>query len=167
MNQDFLPQGYEPPKSQLGNYMKLQQGDNRFRVLSKPIIGWLDWDNNKPLRFRSNEKPSAPINPAKPIKHFWAFVVWNYETKSLQILEITQSGIQQQITGIARDPDWGSPFDYDLSINKTGQEKETKYVVNPKPHKAIADEIQSALISAKINLEALFSGGDPFEGGAQ
>ena len=29
------------------------------------------------------------------IKHFWAFVVWNYNDNLIQILEITQATIQR------------------------------------------------------------------------
>lgn len=168
MSNDFLPENYEAPKGGGGNYFKFQQGDNRFRILSKPIIGWLDWDhNNKPVRVRSSNPKPSPFNPAKAVKHFWAFVVWNYEASALQILEITQAGIQSQIQNLARDEDWGSPFNYDICVTKTGQDKETKYAVNPKPHKPITDEMQSAMIATPIDLDQLFSGGDPFAGGQQ
>ena len=109
-----------------------------------------------------NNKPAHPISPDRSMKHFWAFVVWNYEAKELQILEITQSSIQQHITAITRDPDWGVPFEYDFSVFKTGQKLETEYTVSPKPHKKISDEMQSALIATPINLDALFDGADPF-----
>jgi hypothetical protein len=166
MSNDFLPENYEAPKSGGGNYYKLQQGDNRFRILSKPIIGWLDWSvDNKPIRTRSTEPKPQPINAAKSVKHFWAFVVWNYESSVLQILEVTQSGIQNGIQTLARDPDWGSPFGYDICINKSGQDKETRYAVSPKPHKPLSKDIDAALLETPIELEQLFVGGDPFNKG--
>ena len=60
MNSEFLPEGYEAPQG-TGNYMKLQSGENKFRILSKPIIGWLDWKDNKPHRFRMKERPEKPM----------------------------------------------------------------------------------------------------------
>jgi hypothetical protein len=36
-----------------------------------------------------------------PAKHFWAFVVWNFEAKQVEILEITQVTIQIAFTSIA------------------------------------------------------------------
>lgn len=160
-NSDFLPDGYEAPKSST-NYLKLEKGENRFRILSRPIIGWLDWQDNKPLRFRMDQKPKSPVDSKKPIKHFWAFVVWDYKTASVRILEITQATIQQAITGFSRDADWGNPFDYDIKVMRTGDGMETEYAVNPVPHKKAAPEIMAALVAKPVNLDALYDGEDPF-----
>ena len=44
----FLPENYKSPE---GNYMKLQDGENTFRVLSSAIVGWEYWNrDNKPVR---------------------------------------------------------------------------------------------------------------------
>lgn len=160
---DFLPAEYTAPTGGSHNYFKFEKGENRFRILSKPIIGWLDWADKKPLRFKFDQKPAASIDPKKPVKHFWAFVVWNYKTETLQILEITQSTIQGAIQSLTRDEDWGNPFLYDIKVIKTGEGMETAYAVNPVPHKPVSKEIQAELVHSNINLEALFVGGDPFE----
>lgn len=160
-NTDFLPNDYETPKSG-SHYLKLQDGENKFRILSRPIIGWLDWDDKKPLRFRMNEKPAKSIDPKKPIKHFWALVVWDYSDSKVKILEITQSSIQGAIQSLTKDADWGSPFEYDIKVIRTGKDLDTKYTVNPVPHKPIAQEIREALIATPVNLEALYDGEDPF-----
>jgi len=158
---DFLPEGYEQPKTG-GNYLKFEKGENRFRILSKPIVGWLDWDNNnKPLRFRMPDKPK-PINPKKAVKHFWAFVVWDYKSESIKVLEITQSSIQSAITGLTRDGDWGSPFGYDIKVNKTGEGLDTEYTINPVPHKEVSAEIKAAFAAKRVELERLFDNEDPF-----
>lgn len=162
MSNDFLPQEYDVPVSASG-YMKLQNGENRFRILSKPIIGWLDWKDKKPLRFRINEKPAKPVDPEKKIKHFWAFVVWDYADSKLKILEITQSTIQSAIQALSKDADWGTPFAYDIKIIRTGDNLETKYAVNPVPHKSAPAEAKEAYLSTPVDLEALFAGEDPFD----
>lgn len=167
-NDPFLPENYEAPKSGGGSYLKFQAGENRFRILSKPIIGWLDWSaDNKPIRTRHTDPKPNPMRADKPVRHFWAMVVWSVENNALMILEITQSGIQSGIQSLVSDPDWGSPFNYDICVTKTGQDKETKYVVNPKPHKPITQEMEAAIVSTPVNLDALFSGGDPFAKGGQ
>ncbi len=158
---DFLPQGYEPPK-QVSGYMKLTEGEHKFRILSKPIVGWLDWIDKKPLRFPLDKKPAAPIDPERPIKHFWAMVVWNYADEAIQILEVTQASIQKRITALANDPDWKDPKNYDLKIVRTGKGMDTEYVVSPVPHKEITPEVIEALVKKPVKLEELFSGGDPF-----
>lgn len=160
-NNDFLPQGYEPPQGN-SNYMKILKGENRIRILSKPIIGWLDWKENKPLRFEMNNKPSAPVDPTKKIKHFWAFCVWNYAEKKVQILEVTQASIQSKINALSKDEDWGSPLNYDLKIIRTGEDMSTSYEVNPVPSKPIDTAIAIEYSAMIIDLNALYKGEDPF-----
>ena len=158
---DFLPTDYEAPKTG-GAYMKLQKGENRFRIMSKPILGWLDWKDNQPHRFRMNEKPTAPFDPSRAVKHFWAFIVWNCNEQQIQILEITQSGIQQAIAALSKDPDWGAPFGYDIKVTRSGEGLDTEYTVSPVPHKPRPDEAVEASNKRPIYLEALYDGADPF-----
>lgn len=163
---EFLPEGYEAPVSG-GGYMKLQDGENRFRILSKPIIGWLDWTaEKKPLRFGYKYKPEKPINPKQAIKHFWAFIVYNHNEKAVQILEITQASIQQALTALNKDEDWGAPFGYDIKINRTGKDMETKYTINPSPKKDLTEEQKKAALEKRVNLNALFQNEDPFAVGS-
>lgn len=162
---DFLPSDYKIPQSG-GNYTKLNKGDNVIRILTSPIIGWEDWTEidgkKKPIRFRMNEKPGAPINKLRPIKHFWAMVVWDYNAKAIQIFQITQSSIQKAIKALVEDEDWGKPFDYDIKITKEGEDLETRYIINPKPKKAVSKEIMAEFDKTEINLDALFTGENPF-----
>lgn len=164
---DFLPNDYEVPSSS-DNYMKFEQGDNKFRILSSPVIGWEYWvsegNSRKPLRKRMDQPFSInEVEEVEKIKHFWAMVVYNYQTKKIQVLEITQKGIQKTLKALAKDEDWGSPvMTYDIVVNKTGEKMETKYEVLPKPAKKIDEMILEAYKDMKINLEALFEGKDPF-----
>lgn len=157
----FLPQDYTSPKS-FNNYMKLQEGENKIRILSRPIIGWEDWLNNKPIRFRMSEKPAKPVDAKKPIKHFWAFVVWNYAEEQIQILHLTQASVRNFIESLSKDQDWGAPFFYDLKIIKTGEGVDTKYMVNPLPHKPVSNEIKEAFHERRCLLDAIFENEDPF-----
>lgn len=161
-NNDFLPQGYEVPKSE-ANYMKFEQGDNKFRALSKPIVGWLDWKDKKPYRFRMDNKPEKPFDPKQDIKHFWAMVVFDYGAKKIAILEITQKGVQNTIQNLALNPDWGSPTNYDITVTKSGSGMETKYATTPAPPKPVHEKIAELYANTPINLELLFEGKDPFD----
>lgn len=163
---DFLPDNYDVP-STAGNYMKFKEGENRFRVLSSPIIGWEFWTEvdgqRKPVRRRMTETISTTEADPSEVKHFWAMPVYNYAEKKIQILEITQKGIQKKVKAYAKDADWGSPVNYDLVVTKTGQALETEYEVIAKPAKELADDIKAQYASMSINLEALYSGDDPFK----
>ena len=168
MTNTFLPSDYEVPST--SNYMKFVAGENRLRILSSPVIGWEYWisdaeGNRKPLR-KKMDNPFSTIEIENPeeIKHFWAMVVYNYQEKRIQILEITQKSIQKTLKALAKDEDWGSPVQtYDIVVTKTGEKMETRYEVLPKPAKAMDVRILKEYKSISINLEALFTGEDPFE----
>lgn len=159
---NFLPKNYEAPKANSG-YMRFQKGENKFRILSEPILGWIDWKDNKPIRYRySDEKPEA-FNESKPVKHFWAMIVWDYLDARVKILEITQATVRDSLMELIRDKDWGDPYHYDIKVIKSGEEKTTKYSVNPLPHKPVSYQIKDAFKAVPIDLEALFEGADPFQ----
>ena len=91
-------------------------------------------------------------------------IVWNYQDEKIQILEITQKGIQRELRNLAKDEDWGSPVDkYDIVITRQGEKLNTEYSVQPKPAKATDKKITEELAKTSIDLEALFKGDDPFK----
>ena len=164
----FLPDNYERPAASGGNYAKLEDGPNKFRILSNAVVGWLYWNNDgKPVRL--TERPDVlpddiRYENGKPdkVKHFWAFVVWNYKDNRIQILEITQVSIQGPLEDLVITADWGDPKEYDITITKKGQKLDTEYTVQPSPHKPVSADAHKAYREARVNLEALFTGGDPF-----
>lgn len=158
---DFLPKNYKVPSSG-DKYMKLEKGKNQFRILSNAVLGWEDWRDNKPVRYTLENKPDHSIDPKRPIKHFWAFVVYNYNEEKVQILEITQKTIQKALNTMISDEAWGDPRNYDISITREGEGMETEYFSNPIPPKPLSADIKEKYDKTKINLEALFSGEDPF-----
>ncbi len=158
---DFIPFDYEEPTSK-NNYFKFKDGENRIRILSKPAMGYEDWKDNKPIRFQMTEKPEAPIDEKKPIRHFWAVIVWNYAEQEIQIMQITQASIRKRFIELAKDKDWGAPFDYDIKITKTGEKFETKYSINPVPHKLVDPSIIKEFHEKRCNLDAIFLNDDPF-----
>lgn len=168
IDMSFLPSEYKVPDN--SNYLKLQDGETRFRILGSAIVGYEYWNtSNKPIRSKTQFK-GVPHDirlddegvPTK-VKHFWAFPVWDYEYKVVKILEITQSGIQNQISAYIEDKDWGSPFGYDLKITRQGKGFDTKYTTIAAPHKPVDPEAVAALAAKPVNLDALFAGGNPFE----
>lgn len=157
----FLPPDYTPPASNSG-YLKFQKGKNKFRFLSSPITGWVYFvkgDDGKTYVHRVKPTEDAPEAHLKA-KHFWSAVVFDYATKSVKILEITQKTIQGGIMSLIQDESWGSPLEYDICITKTGDGMETEYQVVPQPKTEVPKEILKE--AKKINLEALYEGKDPF-----
>jgi hypothetical protein len=161
---NFLPDNYELPKAS-GDYLKLEDGENRLRVLSFPILGWEDWNDKTPVRYRYENKPSMSIDPKKPFKHFWAMIVWNCLLSKVQIWNVTQGTIKHALDALSKDADWGAPFHYDIKVFKSGEKMETKYVITPVSHKPLTQEVLDAFAKKPCYLDALFSNADPFAAG--
>lgn len=171
-NKNFLPEGYEAPKAQSG-YMSLEQGNNKFLILDSAIIGYEYWNTeNKPVRMKEEpkDKPKDLRKNDKgedsKIKHFWAFPVWNFEDGRVQVLEITQSTIQREITNLVNNDDWGTPImTYAITIHREGEKLTTNYTVTPSPAKEIPEEIVKTWEEVKgrgFDLSRLYAGGNPF-----
>lgn len=167
----FLPDEYELPAGP-SKYMKFEEGQNPFRILSKPIIGYEYWTEEKgkrtPNRVRTfDEVPEEFKGKDRAnTKHFWAFVVYNRKAEQVQILEITQRTIMAGIKALVEDADWGSPLKYDIVVTRTktgSREMDVEYSVMPRPHKALEEEVKEQSKEISINLEALYEGEDPFE----
>lgn len=159
----FLPEGYEVPKTSKGGYFKFLKGDNTFRILSKAVVGYENWSNGKPIRFRmtDNLPPASDFDNDKH-KHFWGLVVYNYRDKAVNILQLTQSSIQNEISALSKDEDWGDPMKYDIKVTRTGEGLSTEYTVSPKPHKALSKDVKDAYKNTPVDLTALFTNDNPF-----
>lgn len=165
---EFLPKNYEEPVN-YGNYAKLEEGPNQFRILGSAIIGWEWWEDStdekgqkirRPRRVKDLKEATSP-----ELKHFWAFPVYNYKASKIQILELTQKGIKQNIKGLVDNPKWGDPRGYDIVITriKTGpNDFDVDYTVQPDPKEELNPEISAAYEEMEIDMGALYSGEDPF-----
>jgi hypothetical protein len=168
MAEDFLPDNYEVPTA-ANKYMKFEQGENRFRIMCSPILGWEAWEDlpdgkRNPMRHRMDDAFTMDeVEDPMEIKHFWAMVVWNYKAEKLQILEITQKTIQKFLKSLAKDKDWGTPvLAYDIVVTKRGEKKDTEYDIFPKPKSEVEPTIMQKYLDSNIDLEKLFLGEDPF-----
>jgi hypothetical protein len=163
---DFFPDSdYKVPVT--SDYLnKFPQGETTFRVLSPAIVGYEYFNqDNKPIRQKEQfEGTPDDIKKDASVRHFWACVIWNYEAERIQILEITQKSIMTAIKALIDNPKWGSPKNYDLSITRKGTTmNDTEYAAMPNPAAEVSAEIKKALVARPVNLEALFSSGDPFK----
>lgn len=164
---DFLPTDYKIPQSPSG-FMKFQPGLNSIRILSSAVVGWEYFTKeNKPVRQKEAfEEMPADIKDGGKIKPFWAFVVYNNQTRMIQILELTQKSIMTSIKSLVDNPKWGKPTMYDIAITKSGEGLDTEYSVQGEPPIGEPSaEIKVAYASKYVNLEALFLGLDPFTKG--
>ena len=173
---DFLPEDYQLPQS--SNYMKFQDGENKLRVLNKAVTGTLYWktvnNERKPVRL----KPGVPVpinelelNPktgeVDSPKHFWAFVVYNYKAKRIQVLELTQKSIQKGMLSFIQNKKWGDPKEYDFVVIRENDSGRVNYTVMAEPKEKLPKEIKDIFDNTNIEIEALFENKDPFLVGAE
>lgn len=165
-------------ESQVGNYMKFEDGQNRIRILEKPITGYVYWEDaegnlvpknemagkgGKPVRVKSWEGLTNAQRGA--MKGFAAMVVWNYQAERIQILEVKQVGIMNALEALSLSKSWGDITTFDIVITKTRtgiNPTDVEYSVMPKPKEPVSKEIKEAYKEAHIDLEALYRGEDPF-----
>lgn len=169
----FLPDGTSIPASE-GRYMRFAEGENKFRVLGSAIIGYELWVEGKPVRrkdkseFTPEQLAKADVNKftgnKKVPQYFWAFPVWNYQTKKTEILEITQVTIMRAVEDYLNDDDYGkNPQEYDLIVTRDEGGEKVEYRVKAKPPKEMDDEVKEGSKNFTVNLEALYKGEDPFK----
>ena len=160
----FLPNGYTPQESDTSSkYLRIKQGDNLIRILSKPIIGYMAWKDKSPVRVKNIKESKKHQNMDGNFREFWALVVYSYDNQCICIWEFTQKTILKAIANLVNDKAWGSPLGYDLKITRTGEDMNTEYNVNPYPHKDVPKEIADMYSSTPITLNALYEGEDPFD----
>ena len=160
-------------------YMKFSEGDNTFRILGSfsegtAIQGIEYWKTvegtRKPIRItRDQTIPASELElnprtgePEFP-KYFWAFPVWNYQDKKIQILEITQKTILNYIKKQISNPKWGNPLDYDFTVTKGKPEEKPLYTISNNPKEPLDKEILVQYKALFIDIEALFRGENPFK----
>lgn len=174
----FLPDGYSP--STKGEFMKLGEGANNIRILSKPLIGKLYWvspdgvvrekgkgeKGDKPYRLNyTDELPKEVLD--FQTKEFWMMKVWDYKEGSVKILELTQASILRSLYEFVKDEKWGDLREYDINIKREGSGIDTKYFVMPSPPTQLAPEIKDASEESDIDLTSFLTPvdtSDPFEG---
>jgi len=144
MNDNFLPDGYTAPETE-SHYMELADGLNSIRILSHAVVGYEWWTEGKggerhPARVRTEEEVPEEFRTTfdrrARARHFWAFVVYNYDAKAVQVLVIKQQMIMGAIEALIRNPKWGDPRGFDLLIEKSrtgSRERDVEYSVMPEP----------------------------------
>lgn len=149
-------------------YMKFETGANKFRALSKPISGWVVWEededgNRKPVRTSIIDEPEAPDDdPRNAPKKFLALVVLDRADDEVKILEITQQSVIKAVKAYAANPDWGNPFSYDLTVTKKGEGKKTRYTVVTSPKKPLEKNLVKEAMAKPCNLDAMYEGENPW-----
>ena len=141
---------------------KLGQGETRFRLLEDPIFFYETWVEKSPKRFALTEEiPMDEIGP-DGLKQVMATKAYNYDTKAIQILSISQKTILKPLKKYSDNPKYGHPNKYDILIEKTGEGKNSRYGLTADPKEKINKEVKKADKETVVELEQLMINADPF-----
>lgn len=166
-----IPKGTEIPKAP-SKYTKFEEGANKVRIMSEVVTGWEWWvadgkDKKKPVRVETQEEipQDLRVDSKDAPRNFWAMVVYNYDLKDLQIMQITQKSIMNALMDLENNEDWGDIREFDVTITKkkTGSDAmNVEYSTTPSPKKEMDEGIVKYYEDMDINLKALFDGTDPW-----
>lgn len=171
LNPDFEePKRYKP-------YTQIEEGDNSLRILSEGIFGveyWsetIDPESKKPKNKPTRRPPSeAGSLETDDWSYFYAFFVWNYKTKNIEIFNTAKRGIVKGLRNIINNQKWGDITQYDICITRRqtdkGDPKSVEYSVTPEPKTVLDPKIAKQWEGSGFNrdyLFLLFDGLDPFE----
>lgn len=154
-----LPEGYELPKRGGTDFLSFKEGETKFRILGDIVTGYQYWNiENKPVRSKVPFDP-IPLDDmqesqyGKKVQHFWAIPVYDYATKCVSVLTITQKTVQNAISDFMADKEWGDPEKYDISV-KREDGTPIKYTVMAKPHKEFSETVDTLPSVEEIMFES-------------
>ena len=176
---DYFPKDELKIKSDYLNIKK--NGDYRMRFMGIKgddqlfIEGWEAWEDYVNDKGESKSRPhrrkyEVGIKPPEELKnldrngevqYFWMVVVW-YEGEPV-IYTIKQKTVMRQIIILSEDEDdYGDPRGYDIVVKRYEDNGQVKYNVTPKPPELPSQEMLDAVADAKIDLQVIWEGGQPF-----
>jgi hypothetical protein len=144
-------------------YTKIKNGETKLRILSKALLGWEGWFQNKPVRFPYDysitsdeygtlDKDNYDSSKAK-WKQFAVCVVWNYNESCVQYWQFNQKQVREQLMQLAQDSDWGDVTKYDIKIKREGEKMETKYTLIPSNKAPLSDTILAMVHDKSLTVE--------------
>lgn len=157
-----------------GDWMKLVEGQNRFRALEAPLEGVRIWVNTKegkksPMTLHNNDSMDIvehydiveDKNGRKQIQDVFMMPVWNFNLSLVQILVIYQRGILTTLQGY-RDSNWGELTEYPIIITRVGttvDNTEYSLVIDKasKEEELEWEKIQQDYFARGVDMELMYS----------
>lgn len=148
---NFLPEGYEPPKT-VSFYTKFEDGEKvKLRILESGLE-----DRNCITGFEyfeemddGKKRPVRSVRTTKNIeeKHFWAFKVYNHNLGLVQLCSIKQKGLMKALQAYFENEDYGDPLGYDITISRTWKGMDTEYTLVASPPKPLVPNYEDKHIN--------------------
>lgn len=135
-------------------FMKLQPGDNRVRVVGKPVMVDIHWEKGLDGSTKKVVCPGAGCPVCKaghtPQSRYQVLVI----DKADNEVKVLEGGprVFGAIRDYAMDPDYGDPRNYDLKIKKEGTGRETKYTVMASPKQVPLTAQETEMVNGATSL---------------
>ena len=68
----------------------------------------------------------------------------------------------EYIKSLVDNKKWGNPSGYDITVTRKGSGFDTNYTCVAEPHSVMEEHISEAWSKCKVNLNELYTNGDPF-----
>lgn len=118
------------------DFMKLLHGQNQVRIVGRPSMIDIHWEKGIDQQPKKIICPGAGCPVCKaghvPQVKYQVHIIDKNDSGKIKVLEGGPT-MFNQIKGLAMDPEYGDPTNYDLKIKKEGSGRETKYTVIPAP----------------------------------
>ena len=132
------------------DFMRLDEGDNKGRVLSNPAQFAVHWvvDETGKKRKVGCAGTGCPVcqrgqDGDKPQAR-WMIKFFNRKESRVQLLEIS-SQVLKGILDLVKDSDWGPVTEYDINIKRAAPGTQPLYNVNPGRRAPLTTEEKQAL----------------------
>ncbi|MBK9272902.1 MAG: hypothetical protein IPM48_15060 [Saprospiraceae bacterium] len=141
---------YDIPQGEGGLFWKPEEGDNRIRLVTKPLeIRFYDSgtkDSYKTTLLAEGE--NAP--EGKKVKIKYAYLILDRERDNKIFVYEAPVTVFRQILAYATDKEYGDPRHYDVTIKRKGKGLGTEYSVIASPKKSdLTDEEVKAIAEFK------------------
>ena len=153
----------------ISRYTKITKDGIRIRLLGKPLTGHSVWiqeeDKSKPVRTNGDASALPPDKDGNPPSQFWAFKVYNFTTKQVEVFETTLKTVMGRLKSLDEDEEYGGDVSkLNLRVKKTGSGRDTKYEVDALPDSTFPEEVIHVCRDEckKIDLQKLLKGESPF-----
>ncbi len=150
---------YDMPSGS-GNFLKLEDGDNRIRITTK-AMEIPHHDTSKGGKYSTQLCPGKDkcelCKENRPIKFKFAFLVINRKDGKPYVYEAPVT-VFRQIVACDTNKEYGDIREYDITISKEGVGRQTAYTIMPSPKKSkLTDEEVRMIAKSGVSLEAAYS----------
>ena len=140
------------------DFMKLENGDNRIRIVSAPARINAHWEKtvdgkNKKVICSGHDCPLCEKGE-RAVARYQIQVIDRAEPDKIKVLDCGKQ-VMNAISAYTTDPDYGDPTEYDIKIKKEGSGRDTHYSAVAVPRKVPLTAAEQEMVKNARSLREL------------